>query len=142
MRDMPTDIRPAFQPLITAITNWEAEVFAYFRHPITNAVTECMNGLIRLGSYAGRGFSFEALRAKILLKYSEKRVPRPKFDKAPAFPALTGRTVTFYRIPLPSREEASRWPMFGVGLDKLADLVQAIEMGTDQPRVPFEELLR
>ncbi|NUB10519.1 transposase [Azospirillum sp. Vi22] len=47
VRDMPADIRPAFQPLITAITNWEAEVFAYFRHPITNAFTECMNGLSR-----------------------------------------------------------------------------------------------
>lgn len=139
VRAMPADIRPAFQPLITAITNWEAEVFAYFRHPITNAFTECMNGLIRLDSHAGRGFSFEALRAKILLKYSAKRPARPKFDKAPAF---NGRPVSFYCTPLPSRVVASRWSMFGVDLDRLADLVQAIEDGTDQPPLPFEDLLR
>ena len=142
VRDMPADIRPTFQPLITAITNWEAEVFAYFRHPITNAFTECMNGLIRLDSHAGRGFSFEALRAKILLKYSAKRAPRPKFDKVPAFPAPSGRSSTFFCMMLPSREEAARWPMYGADLDELADLIQAIERGTDQPRVPFKALLR
>ena len=36
----------------------------------------------------------------------------------------------------------SRWPMFGVDLGKLADLIEAIEQGTDQPPLPFEVLLR
>ena len=43
---------------------------------------------------------------------------------------------------LRSREEASRWPMYGVDLENLADLIDAIERGTDQPPVPFEALLR
>ena len=90
----------------------------------------------------GGGGSFEALRAKILLKYSAKRAPRPKFDKAPAFPAPSGRSSTFSYMMLPSREEASRWPMFGVDLDDLAELVQAIERGTNQPPDPFEDRLR
>jgi len=77
------EIRPAFQPLLTALTNWEAEIFAYFRHPITNAFTECMNGLARIDNRMGRGYSFEALRAKILIKHSQKKTERPKFNKSP-----------------------------------------------------------
>lgn len=56
----------AFEPLITAMTNWHQEVFNYFNHPITNAYTESLNGLIRVMNRLGRGYSFEALRAKIL----------------------------------------------------------------------------
>lgn len=79
------EIRPAFQPLLTALANWEAEVFAYFRHPITNAYTECVNGLIRIDNRMGRGYSFEALRAKILIKHSQPKVQKPKLDKKPVF---------------------------------------------------------
>lgn len=46
--------------------NWHDEVFAYFDHPITNAYTESLNNLIRVMNRLGRGYSFDALRAKIL----------------------------------------------------------------------------
>ena len=84
------EIRPAFQPLLTALTNWEAEIFAYFRHPITNAFTECMNGLAKIDNRMGRGYSFEALRAKILLKHSKPKVPRPGFIKGSPFKPPAG----------------------------------------------------
>jgi len=56
-----------FDPLIKAMGNWHDEVFAYFDHPITNAYTESLNNLIRVVSRVGRGYSFEALRAKLLI---------------------------------------------------------------------------
>jgi transposase len=33
---------------LTALRNWEDEAFAYFRHPVTNAYTEALNGVIRI----------------------------------------------------------------------------------------------
>lgn len=76
-------IQEAFRDLITATTNWEREIFAYFDHPVTNAYTESLNSLIRVVNRLGRGYSFEALRAKIL--YSEKaiKIKRPKFERRP-----------------------------------------------------------
>lgn len=61
---------------------------------------------------------------------------------APLHPRPSGRSTTFFCMMLRSREEASRWPMYGVDLENLADLIDAIERGTDQPPVPFEALLR
>ncbi len=42
------------------------EILAYFDHPVTNAYTESLNSLIRVMNRLGRGYSFEALRAKLL----------------------------------------------------------------------------
>lgn len=60
-------IQPAFSKLITACTNWRTEIFAYFDYPITNAFTENRNGIIKIANRAGRGYSFDAIRAKALL---------------------------------------------------------------------------
>jgi hypothetical protein len=84
------------------MTSWTDEVFAYFRHPITNAFTECMNGLAKLDNRMGRGYSFDALRAKTLLKYSSKRPARPKFDKSPSF---TRETMALFSRTMPSQDE-------------------------------------
>jgi transposase len=46
--------------------NRETEIFSYFDHPITNAYTESLNNLIRLTNRVGRGYSFSAIRAKLL----------------------------------------------------------------------------
>ncbi|WP_088834383.1 ISL3 family transposase [Paenibacillus tyrfis] len=63
---IPTEMQAAFKPIVTAMKNWENEVFNYFDHPITNAYTESLNSLIRVVNRLGRGYSFDALRAKIL----------------------------------------------------------------------------
>jgi len=73
----------AFKPLITAVNNWHTEVFAYFDHPVTNAYTESLNNLIRCINRVGRGYSFEALRAKILFTKGAHKVVKqaPKFER-------------------------------------------------------------
>lgn len=72
-----------FQPIITAWGNWNNEILNYFVHPITNAYTESLNNLIRLMSRLGRGYSFEALRAKLLFTKGahSRSIPRPKFQR-------------------------------------------------------------
>jgi transposase len=67
--DLPDELIPAFQPLLTALENWYTEIIAYFDHRISNGPTEALNGLIKLAQRMGRGYSFETIRAKILLTY-------------------------------------------------------------------------
>lgn len=80
-------IAPAFQPLVTAVANWKAEIFAYFEHHVTNAYTESLNNLIRAVNRNGRGYSFDVLRAKILYTMGAHKVvqPPPKFTRQDLF---------------------------------------------------------
>jgi transposase len=77
-RELPRELAAAFHELTTAMQNWEQEIFAYFDHPITNAYTESLNNLIRLTNRIGRGYSFSAIRAKLL--YARPGVGAPRRD--------------------------------------------------------------
>jgi len=81
------EVREAFGALIRAWRNWQPYILNYFDHPanqpITNAYTESLNNLIRVMNRLGRGYSFEALRAKILFSEGalKKDLKRPKFER-------------------------------------------------------------
>ncbi len=61
------------EPILTTFGNWDNEIFAFFDvvedggKRLTNAYTECQNGLTRAIDRLGRGYSFDALRVKLLL---------------------------------------------------------------------------
>lgn len=78
---IPESIKSAYEPLIKAIENWNNEVFMYFSHRVTNAYTESLNSLIRVINRLGRGYSFDALRAKLLFTEGIHKEKRPKFNK-------------------------------------------------------------
>jgi Transposase and inactivated derivatives len=78
---IPEQLIFAFKDLLTALKNWHDEIFAYFDHPITNAYTECLNGLIRVMNRMGRGYSFDALRAKILFTEGTQKVKRLNYKQ-------------------------------------------------------------
>lgn len=83
MKSIPPELYSHFQPIVTAWRNWQPEIIAYFEHPVTNAYTESLNNLIRVMNRLGRGYSFEALRAKILFTegvHAHKQ-KRPKFER-------------------------------------------------------------
>lgn len=84
------EIESAFFDLVRAWGNWNPWILEYFNHPITNAYTESLNNLIRVMNRLGRGYSFEALRAKILFaEGAHKRTnSRPKFEKKSKVDAL------------------------------------------------------
>jgi transposase len=69
-KSIPSDVSPEFGPIANMVRNWHGEIFAYFDYPITNAYTEATNGLIKIANRAGRGYSFETIRAKALLMKS------------------------------------------------------------------------
>jgi transposase len=76
------EIKDAFYPLTRAVNNWMPEIMTYFDHPVTNAYTESLNNLISVMNRLGRGYSFEALRAKILFTEGVCKVKKPKFQRS------------------------------------------------------------
>ena len=81
LASIPTELQPAFKPLTTAVGNWKGEIFSWWEHPITNAYTEAIAGLVKLTNHTGRGYSFKAIRAKLL--YSNlPTFHRPVFDRS------------------------------------------------------------
>ena len=88
------EVRDAFSDLIKAWRNWQPHILAYFDHRITNAYTESVNSLIRVMVRLGRGYSFEALRAKLLFSEGahKKSQKRPAFERrAPVSRPSLGR---------------------------------------------------
>lgn len=82
-RAVTHEVRDAFSDLIKAWRNWQPYILAYFDHPVTNAYTESLNSLVRVMNRLGRGYSFEALRAKILFAEGafKTQIIRPKFER-------------------------------------------------------------
>lgn len=78
---LSVEMREAFKPILTAMGNWRTEIFNYFDHRITNAYTESLNNLIRVTNRLGRGYSFDALRAKILFTEGVHAIKKPKYPK-------------------------------------------------------------
>ncbi|MDN7429030.1 ISL3 family transposase [Burkholderia sp. AU45388] len=64
--NVPPTLKKDFGELTRLMKNWRAEILAYFDHPYTNAYTEAVNGLMKHIARAGRGYSYEVLRARIL----------------------------------------------------------------------------
>jgi len=82
-RRITPEMAPYFSDLTRAWDNWTPFILGYFDHPVTNAYTESLNNLIRVMNRLGRGYSFEALRAKILFAEGahKHKNARPKFDR-------------------------------------------------------------
>lgn len=74
----PAEVK-AFKPLLTAMGNWRDEVFAWWDHRVTNARTETLNGILKQVNRAGRGYSFEVLRARVIEMKGQPRAVEGQF---------------------------------------------------------------
>lgn len=99
-RAVVPQVRDAYADLIRAWSNWQPWIINHFEHPVTNAYTESLNSLIRVMNRLGRGYSFEALRAKILFTEGvhRKSRSRPKFERRRELTDM-GRGTSFYGVP-------------------------------------------
>jgi transposase len=70
----------AFAELMATVENWKPEIFNYFEYPVTNAYTEGVNRVAKGIAHLGRGYSFDAIRAKVLFGQA-KHIKRPKFGE-------------------------------------------------------------
>ncbi|MNI52643.1 hypothetical protein D3C73_1074430 [compost metagenome] len=76
---VPDSQKAHWKPLITAMTNWDKQIFDYFgpAQRNTNAFTESINRSMRDLNRDARGMSFEMFRAKTLFSL-EHKVSKPK----------------------------------------------------------------
>jgi hypothetical protein len=81
-KSITPNVRDAYADLIKAWRNWQPYILNYFDHPVTNVYTKSLNNLIRVMDRLGRGYSFGALRAKILFAEDafKKQLIKPKFE--------------------------------------------------------------
>lgn len=134
------EVRDAFADLIRAFNNWQPFILNYFEHPVTNAYTESLNSLIRVMNRLGRGYSFEALRAKILFTEGahKKTLAKPKFERRREVETLTsydlppGHLARSFAIPMNTRwraEEPQRQyaqpKNFGPDINTLIELLES-----------------
>ncbi len=67
MASLDIEAQPYFKDLITAMKNWETEIFNYFSYArISNATAETLNREVGRKFDVGDGYSFNALRNKLL----------------------------------------------------------------------------
>lgn len=73
---LPENELERFHSLAKTVHNHHEDIFAYWDSPsqITNAYTECLNGLIKLANRMGRGYSYEIIRAKTLYAKHARKV--------------------------------------------------------------------
>ena len=127
------EIHSAYSDLIRAFENWHPYILNYFKHPVTNAYTESLNNLIRVMNRLGRGYSFEALRAKILFSEGihKHKYKKPKFVRRGSEPAMT-----MNKMCLTTDSFNEKWPpstherdiICNYGAD-ISTLIEKIEKG-------------
>jgi transposase len=139
-RGVTPEVAAAFSGLIRAWDNWTPWILGYFDHPVTNAYTESLNNLIRVMNRLGRGYSFEALRAKILfaegahkhknsrLKFERKE--KERIERMPDEFALFSAGVPFETEPkqAPSIKLYKPKKNYGVDISTLAALIESEEL--------------
>lgn len=83
LSSIPSELLLDFADLARACENWHPWIMNYFDYRITNAYTESLNNLTRATNRKGRGYSFEALRAKMLFAEGafKKEKVKPKFNR-------------------------------------------------------------
>ena len=118
--DLSGSLKQVYNPLIKAWLNWQNEILAFFDWRLTNACTESLNNLIRIANRMGRGYSFEVLRARMLLTNhaghrKRKMYMRPKQDD-------TQSMTQFFALP--SMQAGAEEVSEGVDISTLLRLVE------------------
>ena len=126
LKSIPVELRGHYELIITAWSNWQPFILEYFNHPITNAYTESLNSLIRVLNRLGRGYSFEALRAKILFSRGSHKIVqnRPKFNRHAAQYDEVVIGYAMFNKSLPTKEPKN----YGVDIDKLVAMIERGEI--------------
>ncbi|MEC0206437.1 ISL3 family transposase [Paenibacillus lautus] len=121
---IPIEFEPAFSSLTKAMNNWESEIFAYFDHRITNAYTESLNSLIRLTNRLGRGYSFEALRAKILFTNGLIKSRKPKYQRRLDGYELRDENFPIFKMPPIYVRDEEENKLLGIDLPTLIEKLE------------------
>ena len=81
LHTVPSLVAKEFRETTVALQSWWDEIFAWYDYPISNAYTESINRFAKDLNRMGRGYSFEVVRARLLLD-SEARRPTTRRIRA------------------------------------------------------------
>lgn len=106
-----------FLEVCKTIDRWHEEIFNYFDHTYTNAFTESCNNLIKCIEKAGRGYSFDVLRAKVL--YGTSATKRPQYQSP-------RHDNTYFDMPFPFGQFQQMYLLtgFGVSIPQLQAILE------------------
>jgi transposase len=136
IKNIPSEQWPHWSILLRCWGNWETEILEFFETPITNAYTECQNGLTRAMDRLGRGYSFDALRVKLLRAPKKQgvvtsyRTIKKAQNQRSGGPVLHDMMFARFGVQqgdemVPVRKEVT----FGVDIAKLADWLEEDDTG-------------
>lgn len=97
-RCLASNSKNAYKDLVRAVDNWQGVIFSYFDKRLTNAYTESINSIIRQVERMGRGYSFDALRAKILFNEKLHKKRKPRFNSSAFNKAMLHDTFNWYEV--------------------------------------------
>jgi transposase len=139
VKNIPPDQWQYWSDLLRCWGNWEKEILEFFETPITNAYTECQNGLTRAIDRVGRSYSFDALRVKLLRAPKKqgmvtsyrtiKKLKRQSDMGMQRFCLATGFDDGYETIQVPEQKQVT----YGVDIARLADWLE--EEATGQQRL-------
>lgn len=126
-KSVEPEVRDAFGDLIRAFTHWQPWIINYFEHPVTNAYSQSLNRLIRVMNRLGRGYSFEALRARILFTESahQFQLARPEFDRCREPALAVAEEVMGCGVPGDTVGHSLPPKNYGVDLNTLIELLES-----------------
>lgn len=114
-----------FRPFIDAaktIDRWHKEIFNYFDHPETNGPVEALNGLAKISNRAGRGYTFDVIRAKLLF---ETVVPKtPKYSRPQEKPKSFGYITNLEKVDFGLSEKPKLIEGSGVNILELYEALK------------------
>lgn len=125
LTEVPKELMPYFDPLIKSMNNWEEEIFNYFNVSIINAYTESLNNLIKVTNKIGRGYSFEALRAKILFTQGYRKIKKKK-----KFKEVSTTFDKMYDLQNIPHRPAFKWVYEEIYGANISTLTKAMEEGS------------
>jgi len=93
---IPDDFKE-FKDIQKTFKRFRKEIFNYFNHPYTNAYTESVNNIIKSVEKAGKGYTFDVLRAKVLYGTNATKRPQYKDTNFYTFDKYTNGNSVGYR---------------------------------------------
>jgi transposase len=129
---LPPATAIVFKPLLTALDNWHEEIIGYWHHRETNALTEALNGIAKIINRQGRGYSFKAIRAKLL--YAKRlQAARPAYGKDEIVLLSSPDDIEVF-----TRAEVPSTVLKGVSIRRLSEFLEEQASVERAAAVPFD----
>lgn len=136
LRTVPDIMKEPFAEPISTLHTREDHIVNYFDHPFTNGYTEAANALVKGMNRMGRGYSFEAIRAKMLynrkaLAKSAVRIDRPVQASSDGF--SLGLLTSASMMPVPRTAASYEMRYYGPHIPTLVEMLENGEFENPKP---------